>query len=333
MMKYLNKTNCYAGMVMLVSCNCAYALDYLEHPKLVELVDVMVREDDYPQAQLAAVFDEAVIDRRVIRSMNHQYEALPWHEYRLRFINNLRIRQGVEWWARHESTLAQAEQKFGVPAEIIVALAGVETNFGTNKGNRRVLDALVTLTAAYPRRSTFFGRELRAFLNTTRAEDIAPDSVFGSFAGAVGIPQFMPTSYEAYAVDLNQNGRRDLVNETEDAIGSIANYLKRRGWRTGRDIFVPLPYGIPPTADGLVGKRSKPRLSAAQLNAAGVDFHAVGSARAGTKFALLRLREEEGYRYFIGYHNFHVITRYNPSINYAMAVAELAMLIRQQREQ
>ena len=308
----------------------AFALDYRAYPELVTLVEVMVRDDGYPRAQLESVLGEAAIDRGVIRSMDRQYEALPWHRYRQRFVNAERIRKGVAWWKRHDATLQEAAQRFGVPAAVIVALIGVETHFGTRMGRKRVLDSLVTLTAAYPRRSAFFGRELRAFLNTARAENIPPGSVTGSFAGAVGIPQFMPTSYQAYAVDLNENGRRDLVNETEDAIGSVANYLKQRGWRAGQGIFAALPNGIPQSATELVSKRSKPTLSAAQLRAAGVEFDA---NNAGEKMALLRLRKERGYRYIVGFNNFHAITRYNPSINYAMAVAELARRISRKREQ
>ena len=331
MNKYSYKTILYQSIIIFfMTFGFAHAVDFRDYPKLVSLVDVMVREDGYPREQLEATLGDAIIDPGVIRSMDRQYEALPWHQYRQRFITDERIRTGVSWWRQHAASLQQAAQQFGVPPSIIVALIGVETHFGTRKGNKRVLDSLVTLTAAYPRRSTYFGRELRAFLNTARAEDIAPGSVKGSFAGAMGIPQFMPTSYQAYAVDLNLNGRRDLVNETEDAIGSVANYLKQRGWREGQAVFSPLPNGISPAAAELVGKRSKPQLTAEQLAAVGVEFDA---ANAGDKMALLRLREKRNYRYFVGFNNFHVITRYNPSINYAMAVAELSMRISQQHKQ
>ena len=328
-MKFFHKTMIGKSVLICsMSFGSSHALEIRDYPALVKLVDVMVRDDGYPRAQLEAVLGGATIDRSVIRAMDHQYEALPWHKYRARLINAERIRKGVAWWNRHRVTLEQASQQYGVPPSLMVALIGIETHFGTQMGGRRVLDSLVTLSAAYPRRSAYFSKELRAFLNTTRAEVIAPQSVLGSFAGAVGIPQFMPTSYAAYAVDFNDNDKRDLVFETEDAIGSVANYLKRNGWRKGQAIFSPLPDGIPSAAAKLVSKKSKPELTAAQLQAAGIT---VDASDAGKKMALLRLKEARGYRYIIGFHNFHVITRYNPSINYAMAVTELAMSIRRQR--
>ena len=142
--------------------------------------------------------------------MNRQYEALPWYKYRDIFINDARINLGVEFWRNNRDTLNAMEDRYGVAQEVVVALIGVETHYGRHMGDRRVLDSLVTLTADFPRRSEFFGNELRTFLNTTRRERIAAESVLGSYAGAIGIPQFMPTSYEAYAVDFNGNGRRDL---------------------------------------------------------------------------------------------------------------------------
>ena len=326
MIKTLDKTILYKSiLILLISFDSSHALDFRDYPALTKLVEVMVREDHYPEAQLDVILGQAVIDSAVIRAMDRQYEALPWHQYRKRFINPARIRDGVDYWRRHQDTLQQAARQFGVPPAIIVALLGVETHFGQRQGSKRVLDSLVTLSAAYPRRSTYFSRELRAFLNTARAENIAPESVTGSFAGAVGIPQFMPTSYQVYAVDLNGNGRRDLVNETADAIGSVANYLKRRGWREGRRIFLPLPDGIPDSATDLVSKSAKPRLSAAQLADAGIPV--ADDGKGGEKMALLKMREAKGYRYLIAFPNFYVITRYNPSVNYALAVAELALEI------
>ncbi len=328
-MKYFYKTIVWKSILIFsMSVGYSHALEIRDYPELVKLVEVMVRDDGYPKAQLEAVLGDSAIDRSVIRAMDRQYEALPWHQYRARFINAERIRKGVLWWNRHQAALQQASRQFGVPPSIIVALIGVETHFGTRMGGRRVLDSLVTLTAAYPRRSAYFSKELRAFLNTTRAEDIAPESMLGSFAGAVGIPQFMPSSYQAYAVDLNQNGKRDLVFETEDAIGSVGNYLKQNGWREGQAIFSALPDGIPSAATKLISKKSKPTLTAEQLRAAGITVDATAGSK---KRALLRLKEAQGYRYIIAYHNFHVITRYNPSINYAMAVSELAQRIRRQR--
>ena len=316
----------------ILAAGAAHAVDYKHYPQLRELVDTMVREDDYPREELEAVLRDAVIDESVIRAMNRQYEALPWHRYRRLFLSKERIRKGVVYWNAHEAILQRAELEFGVPPSVIVALIGVETNYGANLGGKRVLDSLVTLTAEYPRRSRYFGKELRVFLNAARTEAIDAGSVTGSFAGAIGIPQFMPSSYQEYAVDFNGNGRRDLVDETEDAIGSVANYLERHGWTAGQTIFVPLSAPLPPQAAKLVSARAKPHLSAAQLRAAGVEFVA-GNGSGSEKMALLRLQEEQGERHIIGFANFYAITRYNPSVNYALAVVELSRQISRRRDQ
>ncbi len=327
MKKQPSKTKLGVNVLMIwmtvgMTCGVSHAVDFTAHPRLVKLVETMVREDGYPRAELENVLAGAVLDEEVIRSMNRQYEALPWHQYRTLFINQARIDGGIAYWNAHAETLQRAAQTFGVPPAVIVALLGVETHFGARMGDVRVLDALVTLTADYPRRSAFFGKELRAFLNTARAENIAAESVLGSFAGAVGIPQFMPTSYQAYAVDFNGNGRRDLVTESEDAIGSVGNYLKQHGWVDGQDILVALTAQPPPAAIALVTARAKPTVSAATLQAAGVAFNADNGSE---KVALLRLQEKSNYRYLVGFNNFYAITRYNPSVNYAMAVTELSL--------
>ncbi len=316
------------SLIFGLSLSVAQAVDFTRYPALVALVDTMVGEDQYPRADLEAVLAGAVISQSVLRSISHPSEALPWPRYRDLFINQQRVSQGVMFWDAHEALLLRAQAAFGVPPAVVVALLGIETHYGTRLGDIRTLDALLTLTAEYPRRSGFFGKELRAFLNTARAEGIAPDSVFGSYAGAMGIPQFMPSSFAAYAVDFNANGRRDLVAEIADAVGSVGNYLQVHGWSAGQDIIIELHGELPPAAAALVKKRAKPTLSVAQLSAAGVDFDASGIEG---KVALLQLQELEGARPFIGLKNFAAIARYNPSINYAMAVTELSQAISAQR--
>ena len=301
-----------------------YGLDINRYPALVELVNIMTTKDGFPKEQLESILSSAKVDQKTIDLMNRQYEALPWNKYRDLFINQARINKGIEFWAENQVTLEAAQEKYGVPPEIIVALIGVETHYGTNMGNRRVLDSLVTLTADYPRRSAFFGSELRTFLNTTRKENIPPNSVMGSYAGAIGIPQFMPTSYKAYSVDFNGNGRRDLVNEMEDAIGSVANYLSVHGWKRNQAIFVPVNSSLSDAAKKKISKRAKPKHSVSELSNLGIEFSKQG---ASEKVALLSLSAEQGKQYFVGFRNFYAITRYNPSVNYAMAVTELSMEI------
>ncbi len=312
------------GVLTTISGGPCYALDVNRYPELVKLIDTMTTKDGYPKDELIAVLSGATVSQKTIDLMNRQYESLPWHKYRSIFINEARIDLGVKFWRQHRGTLKAAEERFGTPPQILVALIGVETHYGTQMGNRRVLDSLVTLTADFPRRSKFFGSELRTFLNTTRREKIPADSVMGSFAGAIGIPQFMPTSYEAYSVDFNDNGRRDLVNEIDDAIGSVANYLHVHGWTRGQGIFAPVRSNLTTTAKEKVSKRAKPKLNVNDLLGIGVDFD---GTNASDKVALLALTQKQGKSYFVGFKNFYAITRYNPSVNYAMAVTELSSQI------
>ena len=256
MKKSIDKIIVYTSILILfIVSGRGYAVDFKCCPELVELVDVMVNEDGYPRAELENILAGATLDKAVIGSMERQYEAQPWHKYRKLFINGRRITRGVAYWDKHESTLQRAAETFGVAPAIIVALIGVETDFGTRLGGKRVLDSLVTLTADYPRRSKYFGKELRVFLNTARAENIAPESVVGSFAGAIGIPQFMPSSYQAYAVDFNGNGRRDLVNETEDAIGSVCQ-LSQAAWLAQRAGHLRLAVGENSESGRCVGQQA-----------------------------------------------------------------------------
>ena len=324
-MKYPYKTCMYTA-ILFMYVGCAHAVDFRQYPALVSLVETMVRDDGYPQQELEKVLSDAVIDQGVIKLITHPSEALPWHKYLERLVTEKRIDEGVAWWKSHQVVLQQATQQYGVPPEIIAAIIGIETNYGTYIGKRRVLDSLVTLAATYPRRSKFFSRELRVFLNTARADNIDSGEITGSYAGAIGIPQFMPSSYQVYAVDFNQNGRRDLVKEVEDAIGSVANYLKRHGWHSEQKVFASVTDDLPQTGLALLSKRSKPKLSAKKLVASGITFDSNG---ASAKVTLLRLQQANGYRYIVGFNNLYVITRYNTSINYAVAVTELSRRMRE----
>ncbi len=312
------------SMLGMLSMHPSFALEVERYPALEELVTVMVREDGYLREELLAVLSASQFDQKIIDLMDRPYESLPWHRYRKLFVKESRIKKGVRFWQLNRRTLEAAEARYGVPPAIIVALIGVETHYGTNLGNRRVLNSLVTLTAGYPRRSQYFGQELRTFLNTARRENIDEHSVLGSYAGAIGIPQFMPSSYEAYAVDFNGNGKRDLVNEMEDAIGSVANYLKAHGWNRGESLYAEVTARLPASATELVSRRAKPAHFVTDLTKAGVQFDPQGGSE---KAALIALTEKTGDRHVVVFRNFHVITRYNTSNNYAMAVIHLSRQI------
>ena len=307
----------------------ARALDVEQYSALQELIEVMSEEDGYPRNELVEILGSVSIDEKVLSLMDRQYEALPWFKYKKLFINQNRIAGGVRFWNRNEAILDRAFQQYGAPPAVLAAIIGVETHYGTRMGDRSVLQSLVTLSAAYPRRSRFFTRELRTFLNTTRKEKIDPATVQGSYAGAIGIPQFMPTSYEAWSVDFNGNGRRDLVNEVEDAIGSVARYLQGHGWTRDENIYAEVILPLSESARPLLGRKAELIHDTATLLDAGVNFDASGSSE---KSALLYLNEANGRRYIVGYRNFYAITRYNHSINYALAVSELSEAIDRRRK-
>ena len=278
-------------------------------------------------AQLQALFDRVQSQPSIIAAMTRPAEAKPWHEYRAIFINPQRIRGGVEFWRTHAATLARAEQIYGVPPEIVVAIIGVETQYGGNMGRHRVLEALATLAFDYPRRADFFRKELEAFLLLTRAEGVDPLALRGSYAGAMGWGQFMPTSYRNYAVDFDGDGHRDLWGNPRDAIGSVANYFRQHGWRPGEPVTVPAR--VEGSAyPALVSRQlNPPKDSVASLQAQGVTpLIPVGEGRAAL---LLELRGRDGPEYWLGFHNFYVITRYNRSQLYAMAVYQLSREIRE----
>ncbi|MCZ7564884.1 MAG: lytic murein transglycosylase B [Burkholderiales bacterium] len=236
---------------------------------------------------------------------------------------------GVEFWAQNAASLARAETRFGVPAELIVGIIGVETAFGRNTGTFRVIDALATLAFDYPRRADFFRSELEEFLLFAREGDLDVLGIKGSYAGAIGIPQFMPGSYRRFAVDFDRDGRRDLLGSAADAIGSVANFLREHGWVP--DAPVAFPARVRGEAflaylDGGV----TPRHAAAALRAAGVAFDAAVPDDA--RCVLVELATPDAApEYRVGLHNFYVLTRYNRSSFYASTVLDLAAAIRGSR--
>lgn len=248
-----------------------------------------------------------------------------WERYRPRFLNDRRIDHGIRFWQENRAALLRASALYGVPPEVIVAIIGVETEYGRNTGGFRVLEALATLAFNYPPRADFFRTELEQFLILSRENQLDPLAVKGSFAGAIGIPQFMPGSQRRYAVDFDGDQRVDLSGSVEDAIGSVARFLEQHGWQAGQPVAVPAQLaGQPDPAWLEAGIR--PTLSAAALQQQGV----ASTADQQAKVALIDLaspgKETE---YWLGYDNFYVITRYNRSSFYAMSVFQLAEAIRE----
>ena len=301
-------------VLFLLVPQCASAA---ELPGIPQFIDEMVARHKFKRAELETVFARAQHRPEVIEAISRPATLKPWIEFRAAFVNRKRIKLGLEFWDKYRHTLRRAERRYGVPQGIIVAVIGVETIYGQNAGNFRVLDALTTLAFDYPRRADFFRDELENYLLLAREQQFDLLSIRGSYAGAMGIPQFMPSSYRNYAVDFNGNRKIDLLSEDRDAIGSVANYLKGYGWVKGEPVAVRAQFG----GEIRTGESKTPR-SMAEWAAAGVvssaDFAPDKAAR------LIDFTLEEGKEFWLAFNNFDVITRYNNSDFYAMSVFQLA---------
>ncbi len=269
---------------------------------------------------LTATLAQAQRRDTILTTIAKPAEHKPWYVYRPIFMTAERIDAGVRFWTDHAAVLARAEQEYGVPASIIVAIIGVETFYGRNTGNFRVIEALGTLAFHYPPRATFFRAELENFFLLARDENLDALTPTGSYAGAMGLPQFMPSSFRNFAVDFDHDGHRDIWRNTDDAIGSVANYLKKHGWVARQAIVMPV---MPGTANAaLASDKLELKRTAAQFMAAGVrTFDPVDPELPAV---LIAYESKEGAEYWLGFKNFYAITRYNRSPKYALAVAQLA---------
>lgn len=313
---------------VLTSSHLVVAQTPLTTPLFNRFVDTMTDKHQFNVADIRKLFKQVVIQPNIINTMNKPAEGLAWHKYRKIFMTSARISGGVKFWQDHQHVLAAVEVKYGVPAAIIVAIIGVETNYGSNTGHHRVIDALATLGFAYPKRSAFFLSELENFLVLCRDENINPLHATGSYAGAMGVPQFMPSSFRAYAADFEQDGKRDIWNNPSDAIASVANYLAKHDWRKGDAVaFQVLAQNA--LFQQALTKGLKPDRTWAQLQALAITSKHVIDADEAVK--LLAYTQETGDDLWIGLHNFYVITRYNHSALYAMAVYQLSDAINEHR--
>lgn len=324
------------SFVLLLVCGCvaapAPAMTTKEHPELAGFIDHMVKTHRFKRPALRQLFAKVKIRPEIVAVMDRPGEARPWHEYRRRFITPEQIKNGAQYWQAHRSALERAYARCGVPPEIVVAIIGVETRYGRNTGDFPVVDALATLAFAYPRRAEFFQRELEEYLLLTREQKLNPLRPRGSYAGALGIPQFMPSSYRRYAVDFDNDRRRDLFKSSTDAIGSVAHFLSEHGWERDAPVLDEARVDDP-AAPGLDTRELKPLTPVSDFVARGVypqPFLFPATGEPGERLAsLISLEEESGPVYRLGYANFYTITRYNRSKHYAAAVYELAQALRQ----
>lgn len=313
------------ALVSILSASCQAQ----QHPGAEEFAAKAAAEHELDQEKVLLLLQDARFKQSIVDAISRPAEAKPWYDYRPIFITDKRIKGGIEFWKENEKLIAQASEQFGVDPQFIVAIIGVETLYGRITGSYRVLDALTTLSFYYPDtgndRSAFFSSELMNFFILGDEERISLDDVTGSYAGAMGLGQFMPSSYREYAVDLDGDGRRDLWSSMADIIGSVANYLHRHGWEPGQPVTYPAI--VSENADmNLVTKRDfKPKKSVTEI--AGGGFKSTEPVSGDTLAAVAGLEEEDGYHYWLTFKNFYVITRYNRSPLYAMAVFELSEAI------
>jgi membrane-bound lytic murein transglycosylase B len=288
-------------------------------------IDDVAARHTIPRADLLALLGQAVAQPKIIEAMTRPAERVsPWWEYRARFITDQRIRQGVDFWAQHRERLEQVELATGVAAPYVIAIIGVETFYGRIKGSWKVLDALMTLGFEYPPRGAFFRGELEQFLLLAREEKVDPAAALGSYAGAMGAPQFIPSSYRRYAVDGGEDGQRNLFADWDDVLASVANYFKVHGWQAGAPVLVEAS-ADPALMESLDSRNLTLNETVAGLRRRGVTFEA--PVPPETAAILIPAELQEGPNVRVGFQNFQVITRYNRSIRYAMAVHDLAQAI------
>jgi membrane-bound lytic murein transglycosylase B len=315
--------------LLLASCSLftsfSVQANYAEHPRFNEFATELEAEHGIKPEQAKAWLQQAERLESVLKAISRPAEKTKtWADYRKIFLTEKRINQGRQFLVDNAELLEKAEKEFGVPKEIIGAIIGVETFYGKRQGSYRVLDSLSTLAFDYPKRSLFW-RELKHFFVMSQEQQVDPGEVKGSYAGAMGYGQFIPSSYRRYAVDYDKDGLKDLWHNKADAIGSVANYFKRHGWKKDQAVTQRVRVTGDKYQDA-VNDRLKPKWNVSELKALGVTpTEDVADDASAT---LVKLMGENGAEFWLGNHNFYVITRYNHSRMYAMAVYQLSQAIK-----
>ena len=312
-----------------------FAIDLQHHPEIQNYIHGLSMKKGFDQATLKDLFQNVHFSETVIQKITTPYETKPWYLYRRHFLKPNRIKQGVAFWRRHELSLKQAEAYYGVPASLIVAIIGIESSYGKYQGRFRVIDALTTLAFQHPRRSKFFKNELTEFLLFAREEQTNSLSFYGSYAGAMGFGQFIPSSYRHYSVDFSGNGHRDLIHDPVDAIGSVANYLKENGWKPQEPIAASATLKAgkhhtfkESTLKAFQAQHTSTIEPLSEWKKQGVQVS--GHFSKNLRGTLMTFEGRHHSEYWMGFHNFGVITRYNTSPLYALAVYQLSQQLSQE---
>ncbi len=297
----------------------------LKRPEIVAFINEVSARDGMSRKQLRTLLKAAQPQPKIIEAMERPAEKVsPWWEYREHFVTAERISEGVQFWGEHKAALERIAAEYQVAPEYIVAILGVETKYGRITGRYRVLDALATLAFDYPPRHAYFTKELEQFLILARENRLDPLTLTGSYAGAMGAPQFMPSSYRHYAIDANSDSQRDLWGDWEDVIASVANYLHLCGWRPGAPVLAEATVAADSSFE-VEARNLEPKETVGALAARGIKTEL--DVPAETPALLLDAERQDGPGYRVGFHNFYVITRYNTSPRYAMAVHDLAQAV------
>ena len=300
--------------------------DYKNRDDVNAFIARVAEKSDYTEAELVTLFSTVKKQEHLFDRLNRPAEReLKWFEYRRIFIKPKRISKGVEFWQKHRKLLDDVSQKTGVPPEIIVAIIGVETFYGIYRGKDPVFDSLVTVAFDYPKRAKFFTRELEEFLLLVKEQNLNPRELKGSYAGAMGMPQFISSSYRRYAVDYDGNGQIDLFDSIEDIVGSVANYFVDHGWQRGKTVVHPL-IALENNSINDLKPTIKTDYKWQALESKGLV--ARKKFDKNTPVSLIKLEQKNHPEYWAGLKNFYVITRYNHSEMYAMAVYQLSRQIK-----
>ena len=293
------------------------------NPNVQAFIDYQVKHNGFSRNELLSFFDNVAYKGNIINIMDRPGTSNPWYKFREGNAGAAKISGGQRFYQQNRQVIDQVARQYGVPAEIIVAIIGIETNYGRNTGSFRVADALATLAFEYPRRSECFQKELNELLLMSREEREDPLSFTGSYAGAMGLPQFMPSSYRKWAVDSDGDNHRNIWGSIPDVAASVANYMKAHGWQSDGKVVVPVSLSITPELQAVIDEKTELKYSVGQLRQMGVT--PMQTVADHERAILFRLETSPGvYEYFIGLHNFYTIWQYNHSRMYVTAVRDIA---------
>lgn len=318
------------GLAILTAATTLHVSAQQHTPEVEEFIQQQVKKHQLDEEKVRQWMKKADKNTEVLEAIQRPWEAQPWYQYYPIFLTDKRLQAGVSFWQKHQETLERAEKEYGVPAQIIVAIIGIESFYGNYMGKYSVLDALYTLGFHYPPRAKFFRSELSEFFQLASEEGWNVDEAKGSYAGAMGFGQFISSSYRYYAVDFDDDGQRNILTNPVDAIGSVANYFSMHHWKQGQPVAQPLSDSQ--NWQELVSDGMKPNMTRAQIKQKGYELPEHKAVNGDTEVRVFEFETNDSHEYWLGYNNFYVITRYNHSPLYAMAVYQFSEQLRNEMD-